>query len=317
MRNIPGHILLCLVLMLCFRPTAAAAPQGDNYDKALDKYAVICDRCVELRARTESGQSVRTEELKVLLVELSSLRKTLSNASGKMSAAQSARFEAIKEKYMQGMRAFERKPDRPAFISIKKIPPVTEPIEVTSHGLQSESLRWLVPPVEPQAQLLKEKTRRPKEGFKLAILADAGIFPTPSYGAIVAATWRGVGVYANYQSDFRDDEYSYGCTSDGTTEYGRIWATGESRVSRSVATAGLAMWTSGHFGFYAGAGLASFIRCWEDTSGEWARVEDKSFRKFAADGGIFLTFKPVVFSLGVTSDFSGHADIRFGIGLRF
>ena len=45
------------------------------------------------------------ESLGALLAELSSLRKTLSNASGKMSAAQAERFEAIKAKYMQGMKA--------------------------------------------------------------------------------------------------------------------------------------------------------------------------------------------------------------------
>lgn len=296
MRAFGGHILLCLTLMFCLGVKAFAIPQGDNYDKALDKYAVICDRCVALRAKVEAGESVQTESLRILLGELSSLRKTLSNATGKMSAAQSARFEAIKAKYMQGMRAFENKPDRPAFSSIRKINPVTEPVGVTSMAHQKVSLRWMVSPVEPQAprpeplarrpekqsrhtemqvkqsggQTLRQEgqAKRPKEGLKLTLLADAGIFPIPSYGAMAVMTLRGVGVYANYRSDFRKNEYSYTCTSGGDTEYGRIWATGESRVSRTVATAGLAMWTSRRFGFYAGAGLSSFTRCWEDISGE-------------------------------------------------
>ena len=92
MRYIHRHILLVLLSVLCFWPSAAAAPQSDNYDKALDKYAYICDRCVEMRAKVESGQSIQMESLSSLLAELSSLRKTLSNASGKMSAAQAARF---------------------------------------------------------------------------------------------------------------------------------------------------------------------------------------------------------------------------------
>lgn len=69
-----------------------------------------------------------------------------------MSAAQTARFEAIKVRYLQGMMAFGKKPDRPKFISIQKISPVTEPVEVTSKTRQAVSLRWLVDPVEPQAQ---------------------------------------------------------------------------------------------------------------------------------------------------------------------
>ena len=344
MRNIPGHILLCLVLVLCIGARAAAMPQGDNYDKALDKYAVICDRCVELRTKTESGQSVRIEELKVLLTELSSLRKTLSNASGKMSVAQAERFEAIKAKYLQGMKVFEKKPGRPEFTPVPKIEPVTEPVEVTRSGMSEMSLRQAqrpedmeVPRTEIQSERPEGHTPRPEEiqsrslkvqrqspssekyskPFRLAVLADAGIFPTTSYGGMMVATWNNIGAYANYRGNFRKNEYSYVCTSDGDTEYGRIWATGKSRVSRAVTTAGFAMFTSRRFGFRAGAGVTSYTRCWEDVSGQWAKVKDKSFKSPAADVGIFLTFNPLVISAGVTSDFSGHADVQFGIGIRF
>lgn len=336
MRNIHRHILGVLLSVLCFWPSAAAAPQSDNYDKALDKYAYICDRCVEMRAKVESGQSIQMESLSSLLAELSSLRKTLSNASGKMSAAQAARFEAIKVKYMQGMKAVEKKPDRPEFSSIQRIKPVTEPVEVAASVFRSESLRQAQRP-EPRAQrperqirlpemqvkqaggqaLRQEgQTRHQKEGLKLAVLADAGIFPTPSYGAMAVMTWNGIGAYANYRSDFRTNEYSYTCSSKGDTEYGRIWATGESRVSRTVATAGFAMFTSRRLGFYAGGGLTSFTCCWEDVSGQWAKVEDKSFKSLAVDCGIFLTFKAFSLSVGVTSDFSGHVDTQLGVGFR-
>lgn len=344
MRYIHRHILLVLLSVLCFWPSAAAAPQSDNYDKALDKYAYICDRCVEMRAKVESGQSIQMESLGSLLAELSSLRKTLSNASGKMSAAQAARFEAIKAKYMQGMRAFGKRPARPSLGSIQRINPVTEPVEVTLIEMPERSLRLAQRPApqvqrpEPQAQHPERKSRhqemqvkqserqtqhpkgktpRPKEGLKLTLLADAGIFPIPSYGAMAVMTLRGVGAYANYRSDFRKNEYSYTCTSEGDTEYGRIWATGESRVSHTVATAGLAVWTSRRFGFYAGAGLSSSTRCWEDISGEWAKVEDKSYRSVAADGGILLTFKPMALSVGVVSDFRRYVDVQIGVGVRF
>lgn len=344
MRSVLGHILLCLTLTFCLGVKAFAIPQGDNYDKALDKYAYICDRCVEMRAKVESGQSIQMESLGALLAELSSLRKTLSNASGKMSAAQAERFEAIKAKYMQGMKAFGKRPARPSLGSIQRINPVTEPVEVTLIEMPERSLRLAQRPApqvqrpEPQAQhperqsrhqemqvkqserqtqRPKGKTPRPKEGLKLTLLADAGIFPTPSYGAMAMMTLRGIGAYANYRSDFRKNEYSYTCTSEGDTEYGRIWATGESRVSRTVATAGLAMLTSRRFGVYAGAGLSSSTRCWEDISGEWAKVEDKSYRGVAADGGILLTFKPVALSVGVVSDFRRYVDVQIGIGVRF
>lgn len=338
MRSVLGHILLCLTLTFCLGVKAFAIPQGDNYDKALDKYAYICDRCVEMRAKVESGQSIQMESLGALLAELSSLRKTLSNASGKMSAAQAERFEAIKAKYMQGMKALGKKSDRPVFSSVQRIKPISEPVEVATMAHPKVSFRQdrrpelqaqrperqsrhqemqVVKQSERQTQYPKGKTPRPKEGLKLTLLADAGIFPTPSYGAMAVTTLRGVGVYANYRSDFRKNEYSYTCTSEGDTEYGRIWATGESRVSHTVATAGLAVWTSRRFGFYAGAGLSSSTRYWEDISGEWAKVEDKSYRGVAADGGILLTFKPVALSVGVVSDFRRYVDVQIGIGVRF
>lgn len=344
MRSVLRHILLCLSLTFCLGVKAFAIPQGDNYDKALDKYAYICDRCVEMRAKVESGQSIQMESLGSLLAELSSLKKTLSNASGKMSAAQAERFEAIKAKYMQGMKALGKKSDRPVFSPVQRINPVTEPVEVTLIEMPERSLRLAQRPApqvqrpEPQAQHPerqsrhqemqvkqserqtqhpKGKTPRPKEGLKLTLLADAGIFPIPSYGAMAVMTLRGVGAYANYRSDFRKNEYSYTCTSEGDTEYGRIWATGESRVSHTVATAGLAVWTSRRFGFYAGAGLSSSTRCWEDISGEWAKVEDKSYRGVAADGGILLTFKPMALSVGVVSDFRRYVDVQIGVGVRF
>ena len=355
MRNILGHILLSFVLALCFCFAAAAFPQGNDYDLALDKYASICDRCVELRTGVESGQSVSMSELKSLLAELSSLRKTLSNASGKMSAAQSARFEAIKNKYVQGMTKSVKKPGRPGFSPLPKIKPVTEPVEVTSQAFGFEALRQAQRPdvqaqrpdvraqrpdvqaqrPDVQAQRPEGQTQRPavesrrlkarqrpssekkSKPFRFAILADAGIFPTMSYGATAIATWNDIGAYANYRGNFRKNEYSYSCTSGGDTEYGRIWATGKARASRTVATAGFAMFTSRRLGFRAGAGVTSYTRCWEDVSGQWAKVKDKSFKSPAVDAGVFLIFKPLVISLGVTSDFSGHADVQAGVGVRF
>ena len=337
MRNISRHILLCFILALRFCFAASAFPQGDSYDRALDKYARICDRCVELRMRVESGQSVQMEELKSLLAELSSLRKTLSNASGKMTMAQSARFEEIKNKYLQGMKSVGEKPSRPVLSHVPRIVPVTEPVEVkpatelvevTSQEARAGALRQAQRPdgqaqrpgaesqrLDPQRQ--RSSYARYSKSLKFAIMADAGIFPTPSYGAMAVVTWNGFGAYVNYRSNFRKNEYSYTCTSDGVTEYGSIWATGNSRESRTAATAGLAVFPSHRFGFYAGAGLTSYRLCWEDASREWVNVEDKSFKNLAVDAGFFVNVKPLILSLGVNTDFFGHADLQLGVGISF
>lgn len=310
MRKVLVNILLCFVLSLCGEGFASA--RADGYDKALDKYAYICERCVEMRDRARSGKGVSEESLRSMLEELAALRRTLSGASGRMSAAQLARFEEIKARYRQGMSSPDSdgvgRPGRRGFVPLPKIGeiplPVVEPVEASS-TLRGTSTGSVTGKGGASA------------GLEVTVLADAGIFPTTSYGAAAVVTWNGIGAYAGFRSNFRKNEYSYTCTSDGSTEYGRVWATGKVRQSRSVATAGFAMWVSRHFGFRLGAGLTSYTRCWEDVSGQWAKVEDKSFNGLAADGGIFLTFKPFVFSVGVTSDFSGHADLQFGVGVRF
>lgn len=317
MRNILVNILTCCVLALCC--PAFASAQAGGYDKALDKYAYICDRCVELRDRAKSGQKIREDSLKSLLEELAALRKTLSGASGRMTAAQAARFEEIKAKYSQGMKSsgensLKKAEPIPRLASLPVAEPATKP--VGEPALAPEKPEALRPIYATSASSIARK-RTGSQGLQISTLADVGIFPTPTFGVAAVVTWNGVGAYASYRSNFRKNEYSYVCSSDGSTEYGRIWTTGESRQSRTVATAGFAMFASRRVGFRLGAGLTSYTRCWEDVSGQWAKVSDKSFSGFAADGGIFIAFNPLILSLGVTSDFSGNADLQLGVGFRF
>ena len=345
MRNILENILLCCVLSLCC-PILSSAQDG-GYDEALDKYAYICDRCIEMRDRAKSGQSVSESSLRSLLKELASLRKTLSGASGEMSPAQLARFEEIKARYRSGIMSSAedqaKRSGKNTAASVQRLAPLpvaaarrsliplpgAEPVEAqgsipsklhdTSTGSVSGG-KGTISTVSGKS--VASIGSAPggnvySQGLKFTALADAGIFPTPSFGVTAVVTWNGVGAYAGYRSDFRRNEYSYVCSSDGSTEYGRIWASGESRRSRTVATAGFAMFTSRRFGFRIGGGLTSYTCCWEDSEGQWAKVGDESFDGYAIDGGIFLTFKPLVLSFGVTSDFSGHADLQFGVGVRF
>ena len=335
MRNILGNILLCCLLSL-FCPAFASA-QTSGYDRALDKYAYICDRCVEMRDRAKSGQSVSEASLKSLLEELAALRKTLSGASGKMSAAQLARFEEIKARYRSGIMSSAedqaKRSGKNTAASIQRLAPlpVAGPVEApgkfgvrhslhdTSTGSVSGKSVTSIGSVSGGKDARSSVSGRnvASQGLEVSVLADAGIFPIRSFGAAIVATWDGIGAYVNYRSDFSRNQHSYSCSSDGVTEYGRIWTTGRSRESRAVATAGLAMFTSRRFGFRLGAGLTSYTRCWEDVLGQWAKVSDKSFSGFAVDGGIFLAFRPLLVSMGVTSDFLGHADLQFGVGLCF
>ena len=297
------HILLVTLMTLCLA-MHAAAQSADSFDTALDKYESICDRCIELRGRINAGESIDMSVLSTLLGELSSLRATLSGASGNMTAAQAARFASIRERYLSGMQTSQRR----ALTPLPGLRPALRPI-LPSSSSRPGSLHGYRPAAESQSG----KRRSVNIGF----LANTGLFPTPSYGATAVLTVKGMGVYAHYRSDFRPSGSGYGCSSEGVTDYGYIWATGKSRTSRSSASAGLAIFPSRHIGFYAGAGVMTYTLCWEDVTGDWAKVTDRSYRNLAADGGIFLTFSRFLASLGVSSDFRGHSDLLLGVGVRF
>lgn len=301
------HILLVTLMTLCLATPAAAqsvtAQSADSYDSALDKYESICDRCIELRSRINAGEAVDMSALSTLLSELSSLRATLSGASGNMSAAQAERFYSIRERYISGMQ----KSGRRALTPLPRLRPALRPI------LTSSSWPGSLSGFRPAAGTQAVK----RHSVEIGLLTDMGFFPTPSYGAMAVLTVKRMGVYAHYRSNFLSSGSDYGCSSDGVTDYGYIWATGKSRTSRSSASAGLAIFPTRRLGFYAGAGVMSYTLCWEDIAGAWAKVTDNSYRNLAADGGIFLTFSRFLASMGVSSDFRGHSDLMLGVGVRF
>lgn len=298
------HILLAAVLTLCLA-VPAAAQHADSYDRALDKYESICERCIDLRSRISAGETVDMSVLSTLLSELSSLRATLSGASGDMSETQTERFKSIRERYSSAMKT----PRRHRLTPLPRALPALRPILTSSSW--PGTLNGFRPSGESQLRKLRPKS------FEIVLLADLGFFPTPSYGAMAVATVKGMGLYAHYRSNFRSSASEYDCNSDGATDYGFIWATGKTRTSRSSASAGLIIFPSGRLGIYAGAGLMSYTLCWEDIAGDWAKVADSSYRNLAADGGIFLRFSRFTASLGVSSDFSGHSDLLLGVGVRF
>ena len=97
MRTPLSYILLLLVLFI----NLDAWAQSDRWDRALDSYQTICDRCILLRERSLRGDEISPEELTSLLEQVSSLRATLQKGSGSMSKAQKERFEKIKSRYTE------------------------------------------------------------------------------------------------------------------------------------------------------------------------------------------------------------------------
>ncbi len=74
------------------------AQQQSNWDESLDRYELICERCLELKRQEQQGKEISQESLSSLLIQLSMLRNSLSAVQGSMSAAQKARFDMIRRR---------------------------------------------------------------------------------------------------------------------------------------------------------------------------------------------------------------------------
>ncbi len=75
-----------------------SAQEQSNWDESLDRYELICERCLELKKQEQQGVQISQESLSSLLIQLSMLRNSLSAVQGSMSAAQKARFDMIRRR---------------------------------------------------------------------------------------------------------------------------------------------------------------------------------------------------------------------------
>lgn len=74
-------------------------PAQTDWDKVLDRYEALCDQCIDLKIRAESGEKVSGAEFSRLIGNLNNLRKLLREDSGSMSPAQRSRFSRIRDRY--------------------------------------------------------------------------------------------------------------------------------------------------------------------------------------------------------------------------
>lgn len=74
-------------------------PAQTDWDKVLDRYEALCDQCIDLKLRAESGEKVSGAEFSRLIGNLNNLRKLLREDSGSMSPAQRSRFSRIRDRY--------------------------------------------------------------------------------------------------------------------------------------------------------------------------------------------------------------------------
>lgn len=300
---------------------------------------MICDRCIELRQRISSGESVPDKSVTALLQELSELRKTLQDAAGAMTPDQKRRFHSVQQRYAKAsgspdpgkeenrMRALPSQPGPPARTTRPRV-------EVSA-------------PHEEQAPVIRDTLLLPKATFLLSgtvlSLPPATLGPSPanppenqlqapslsfdvqalygygkasSYGLMAAVgVGQHWGAWLAARYNFIPTGSKYDCTSDGRTAGGRFWSSGNSRYGILSLSVGPLWRPLPWLGIYAGAGYDREELDWEDIGKQWARVQDYSYSGLCGNVGVLLHWKFLSLSVGCT--WSNHATITFGLGIHY
>jgi hypothetical protein len=293
--------------------------QSDRWDRALDSYQTICDRCILLREQSLRGEEISPEELRSLLEQVSSLRTSLQKGSGSMSKAQKERFKRIRDRYTEAFSKQGYTTDGPVLKVAKPamdLPRVKNEGKIlrSASGSPQNDNRSLSSHLDKQSS----QTDKPKDLSTSLTILGAWSPKSLSYGAMAAITGRRFGAYIKGRSNFKGQvTASYSCLSDGTSGGAPIWTTGkESHTEWSLGAGGIIR-LSNAFSLYAGSGYGHSETLWEDAAGKWAKVDDYSAKGICADAGIIFTISYFQASAGISTINLKNPTLEIGLGVRF
>ena len=282
--------------MLFLLLPAALGAQELKWDAALGQYQRICDECIMLRMRAVSGEAIEASELTSVLARLASLKQTLQDAKGQMTPAQRLRYEAIRLRYEEvfGQTAPVRMSRLEAVPAL--LTDALQQCPVTGLPLKE------MPPCAPKTHV--------------GLVLFAGV-PDIYYGAMVTVSGLRFGGFVKASASIPFIKPAYECFSDGTTPSGYIWTNGKERFSRWAVTAGASFTPWRFLSVYAGAGYGHRSLLWQDVSGSWAAVADRSAAGVAIDGGVLVRIGRFSLLAGASAVGFESAAAEFGIGLSF
>ena len=286
------HLIAYLtVLLLC-----TGVLHAQDWDRALDQYEQICDQCIALRNRSLAGEKVAATEAAPLLAQLSTLRQTLRQADGTMTEAQQERYTAIRRRYEAafGMRQ--------------------EPISAIEAVPYFPLLPSVLPALKTPQPVPLAYTPRPGVTMTAALYVR---FPDGAPGLMVGVSRGRWGGFVKGSCSFAWPRAAYDCHSDGTTDGGYIWTSGKESSKRYSVVAGGTFSPLPFLGVYAGAGYGKRTLFWEDTGGNWARVQDRSMAGAAVDVGVLFTWKHFTALAGISTIGMRHVAGEVGVGVRF
>ena len=310
-----------LALVLLFSSWTVSA-QVTGWDAALDRYERICAQCIDLRQRSIAGEAVSAVSVTELLGELASLRNTLQEAAGRMTASQRARFESIRLRYAEAFPGSAAPASSAILPSLR--PPLPSSADLPSLSLSHPVVSSYVLPMSLTAESGSgvrsvsesfEKSRSIAPRFGAVVFAS---MPPIRPGVMARLDFGRAGIYMK-GSWLPVSDYSYLCKSDGTTATGFIWTTGNERTDAYSFSAGgsYALPVAFPMRLYAGAGYGARSVLWEDASGRWARVSDLSFSGLSADAGLLFDIGHLTLMSGISSIAFRTLVLELGLGFVF
>lgn len=153
--------------------------------------------------------------------------------------------------------------------------------------------------------------------------------PQLSYGAMFGQTYRGLGWYVDFRSNFRfvspTDELS--CSEGGYINGEMPFYSGNSQTSVLTIHAGFMMnilhFTYGYnnrfnaFGFYVGGGYGAREKLWETTDGKWIEHGPSSSKGFSGNIGLWGSAYGFSIKFGVNTISFKYLELEAGIGWMF
>lgn len=253
---------LLLILLSVFFFAVLPARAQDRFDIALDQYESVCNRCLALRAAIDQGESIPQTELRSLLEQIASIRKTLSEASGEMSKAQQRRFASIRDRFLS---SGEPRLDDPLALDLSE--GIGYQLEEALRDLQ------LVPtPMPPQWH-----------GF---VVGASGLSAHPDFGVMGGVSCGKWGGYLSIRVRPVSASFAYACDSEGNTAYGQIWTSGKKYYAGKRMVIGGSYAPVRSWQFLLGLGYGDSLVLWEDLEGERVKVSDLSRRGWVLETGV-------------------------------
>ena len=307
--------------LLALSSVTAAWGQSDRWDRALDSYQTICDRCILLREQSLRGDEIPADELRSLLEQVSSLRASLQRGSGSMSKAQKERFERIRSRYVEAFAKQGYSTDGPVLRIARPaldLPRVDWSPQIKAGERSRTTVGERSRTTGPSAPLRDRRDGLRDRSKSTGLMAMGSWSPnTLSYGAMATLTWGKAGIYAKGRSNFQNKIGEYSCLSDGTSGGKVIWTSGkESHPTWTIGAGGIFR-IAGPVSLYAGSGYGSAQTLWEDAAGKWATVEDYSAKGICADAGIIFSKNHFQASIGISTITFKKPALELGLGIRF